>query len=106
MKGDPQAGSARPDDYSRDDRMNFDDKTIVTCAVTGGMEFNRTHPHVPITPAQIASAVIQAANAGAAIAHIHVRDPNTGAGSQDPTLYAEVIQRIRDSGVDVVINLT
>jgi uncharacterized protein (DUF849 family) len=86
--------------------MSFDDKTIVTCAVTGGMEFNRAHPHVPITPEQIASAVIEAANAGAAIAHIHVRDPNTGAGSQDPALYAEVVQRIRDSGVDVVINLT
>lgn len=86
--------------------LNAADKTIITCAVTGGMEFNRSDPHVPITPAQIAAAVIEAANAGAAIAHIHVRNPQTGAGSQDPALYADVVRRVRDSGVDVVINLT
>jgi uncharacterized protein (DUF849 family) len=86
--------------------VNFDAKTIITCAVTGGMEFNRAHPHVPITPTQIAAAVVEAANAGAAIAHIHVRDPQTGAGSQDPVLYAEVVRRVRQSGVDIVINLT
>ena len=86
--------------------MNFDDKTIITCAVTGGMEFNRAHPHVPITPTQITAAVIEAANAGAAIAHIHVRNPQTGAGSQDPALYADVVRRVRESGVDIVINLT
>jgi uncharacterized protein (DUF849 family) len=86
--------------------VNFADKTIITCAVTGGMKFNRAHPHVPIAAPQIAAAVVEAANAGAAIAHVHVRDPQTGAGSQDPALYAEVVRLVRESGVDVVINLT
>ena len=62
---------------------------------------------VPITPEQIADAAIEAAEAGAAIAHIHVRDPETGGGpSRDPALYGEVVERIRSSGTDVVLNLT
>ena len=63
-------------------------------------------PHVPVTPEQIATSAIDAAKAGAAIVHIHVRDPETGVGSRDTALYAEVAERIRDSGVDVVLNLT
>jgi len=84
--------------------MNYE--TFITCAVTGSGETADKHPDLPITPKQIAAASIEAANAGAAIAHIHVRDPETGIGSRDPALYREVVERIRDSGVDVIINLT
>jgi uncharacterized protein (DUF849 family) len=59
-----------------------------------------------VTPDQIAAAAIEAAQAGAAVAHIHVRDPKTGKGSRDPMLYREVVERIRASDIDVVINLT
>jgi len=86
--------------------MNFSEKVIVTCAVTGGMDFNRRHPHVPITPREIADSAIAAAKAGASVVHLHVRDPATGNGSQDPKLFKEVVDRIRDSSTDVVINLT
>jgi uncharacterized protein (DUF849 family) len=79
---------------------------IVTCAVTGGAPSTHLSPYVPITPEQIANECIAAAKAGAAITHIHVRDPKTGAGAMDPALYREVVQRIRDSGVNVIINLT
>ena len=61
---------------------------------------------MPVTPEQIAASAIDAAKAGAAIVHIHVRDPDTGVGARTTELYAEVVERIRDSGVDVVINLT
>jgi uncharacterized protein (DUF849 family) len=84
--------------------MNFD--VFITCAVTGSGETADKHPAVPVTPAQIADAAIEAAKAGAAIAHIHVRDPETGLGSRDPALYREVVERIRASDTDVVINLT
>jgi uncharacterized protein (DUF849 family) len=81
-------------------------KVILTCAVTGGTPFNRKHPSMPITPVQIADASIEAARAGASIVHIHARDPHTGNGSRDPALFAEIVDRIRSSGEDVVINLT
>lgn len=84
--------------------MNWD--VFITCAVTGAGATTAKSEHVPIAPAQIADAAIEAARAGAAVAHIHVRDPATGAGSRDPALYREVAQRIRASGVDVVLNLT
>ncbi len=79
---------------------------IITCAVTGGGDTTSKSPHVPVTPAAIATAGIEAARAGAAVVHIHVRDPVTGVGSRDPALYREVVNRIRDSGVDVMLNLT
>ncbi len=79
---------------------------FITCAVTGVGASTERNPHVPITPQQIAASAIEAARAGAAIAHIHVRDPATGRGSRDPALYAEVVARIRESGTDVVVNLT
>ena len=81
-------------------------KVIVTCAVTGNAPFNPKHPACPVTPAQICDAVVEAAGAGAAIAHIHVRDPETGEGSRDPALFKEVVDRVRQTGTDVVINLT
>src|SRR5258708_33576343 len=83
-----------------------DRKIILTCAVTGNAPFNRKHPAFPITPAEIASACVEAAKAGAAVVHIHVRDPKTGEGTRDPKLFKETVDRVRDSGVDVVINLT
>jgi uncharacterized protein (DUF849 family) len=84
--------------------MNYD--VFITCAVTGSGETVGRHPAIPVTPEEIANAAIEAAKAGAAIAHIHVRDPVTGRGSRDPALYREVVRRVRASGVDVVINLT
>jgi uncharacterized protein (DUF849 family) len=79
---------------------------IITCAVTGGADTVGKHPAIPVTPEEIATASIEAAKAGAAIAHIHVRDPKTGKGSMKLELYREVVERIRASGTDVVINLT
>jgi uncharacterized protein (DUF849 family) len=84
--------------------VNWD--VFVTCAVTGVGDTAGRSEHVPVTPAQIADAAVEAARAGAAIAHIHVRDPETGKGSRDPNLYREVVERIRASDTDVVINLT
>ena len=81
-------------------------KTVITCAVTGNAPFNRNHPAFPITPKQIARDCIEAARAGAAVVHIHVRDPNTGAGCRSPGLFKEVVDRVRDGNVDVLINLT
>jgi uncharacterized protein (DUF849 family) len=84
--------------------MNWE--AFVTCAVTGAGATTHKSPHVPVTPEQIANSAIDAAKAGAAVVHIHVRDPETGVGSRDVSLYAEVCERIRDSGTDVVLNLT
>ena len=84
--------------------MNWD--VFITCAVTGSGATVGKSPHVPVTPEQIATSAIDAAKAGAAIVHIHVRDPETGVGSRDTALYAEVAERIRDSDVDVVLNFT
>jgi uncharacterized protein (DUF849 family) len=79
---------------------------IITCAVTGGAPLTGKHPAIPVTPAQIATAAIDAGKAGAAIAHIHVRDPNTGHASADLALYREVMDRIADSGLDIIVNPT
>jgi uncharacterized protein (DUF849 family) len=79
---------------------------IITCAVTGGADTVGKHPAIPVTPAQIAEASIAAGKAGAAIAHIHVRDPATGKAARDLALYRDVVERIRDSGSDIIINLT
>ncbi len=84
--------------------MNFE--VVVTCAVTGAGDTTGKSPHVPVTPRQIADAALEAAQAGAAIAHIHVRDPQTGAGSRDVALFEEAVALVRKSGTDVVINLT
>lgn len=84
--------------------MNYE--VIVTCAVTGAGDTVGKHPAIPVTPKQIADAAIEAANAGATVAHIHVRDPETGKGSRDPKLYREVVERVRASNVDIILNLT
>ena len=84
--------------------MNFE--VVLTCAVTGAGDTTGKNPHVPVTPGEIATAAIDAAQAGATAAHIHVRDPETGQGSRDVGLFGETVDRIRDSDTDVVINLT
>lgn len=81
-------------------------KVVITCAVTGNAPFNPRHPAFPITPKDIAAACVEAARAGAAVVHVHVRDPKTGAGSRNPDLFKEAVDRLRDSGVDVILNLT
>ena len=75
--------------------MNFD--VMITCAITGDDTKVTKSPHCPITPEQIAAAAIEAAQAGAAIVHIHVRDPETGAFSMETRHYREVVKRIRES---------
>jgi uncharacterized protein (DUF849 family) len=82
------------------------DKVIVTCALTGGAPTADKNPAVPVTPEQLAKSGREARDAGAAIVHIHVRDPKTKQGSMDPTLYRETTERIRATGSDVIINLT
>jgi uncharacterized protein (DUF849 family) len=81
-------------------------KVMIACAVTGSADTPGKNPAVPVTPAQIAQSAIDAAKAGAAVVHIHVRDPQTTKPSMDVAHYREVVQRIRDSGTDVIINLT
>jgi len=79
---------------------------IITCALTGDSDTPKKSPHVPVEPAQIAADAIAAARAGAAVVHIHVRDPATTRGARDVALYREVCERIADSGVDALVNLT
>jgi uncharacterized protein (DUF849 family) len=79
---------------------------IITCALTGGAELSGKNTAVPVTPRELAESAIEAARAGAAIAHIHVRDPQTRRASMKLELYREVVDRIRQSGVDMLINLT
>ena len=86
--------------------MTINREVFITCAVTGSGDTLAKHPGVPVTPKQIADAAIDAAKAGAAIAHIHVRDPDTGKASRRLDLYRETVERIRSADVDVVINLT
>lgn len=84
----------------------FATEAFITCAITGAGDSTGVSNKVPITPEQIADSAIDAARAGAAIVHIHVRDPKTGKGARAPHLYREVVERLRASNVDVVINLT
>ena len=81
-------------------------EVFITCAVTGVGATTDRSELVPVTPVEIADAALEAARAGAAIVHIHVREPSTGGPSRDPALYREVVERIRASDVDVVLNLT
>ena len=81
-------------------------EVFITCAVTGSGDTTGKSDKVPVTPAQIADSAIEAARAGAAVVHCHVRDPETGKPSRDPGLFREVTDRIRESETDVVLNLT
>jgi uncharacterized protein (DUF849 family) len=81
-------------------------RVFITVAVTGNLTTPDQTPHLPITPAEIAEACLEAAAAGAAIAHIHVRDPATGQPSMELALYREVVERIRTRNEDLILNLT
>ncbi|KRD56922.1 3-keto-5-aminohexanoate cleavage protein [Ensifer sp. Root278] len=81
-------------------------KVFITCAITGNITQPEQTPHLPITPKQIADSALEAADAGAAIAHIHVRDPKTGRPSMELDLYREVLDRIRAKNSELIINLT
>src|SRR5688500_14614592 len=81
-------------------------KIMISCAVPGSADTPARNPAVPVTPVEIARSAIDAAKAGAAIVHIHVRNPETTRPSMEPALYAEVVDRIKSSGSDVLINLT
>ena len=81
-------------------------KVILTCAVTGENQYNKAHPNFPITPQQIADAALEAEQAGASSMHLHVRDPETGAGSRDPDLFLDMATRVRNNGVKAVMNIT
>jgi len=84
--------------------MNWE--VFVTCAITGAGDTASKSSHVPVSPQQIADSAIGAAKAGAAVVHIHVRNPETAVGARDTELYAEVVERVRAADVDVVVNLT
>ena len=86
--------------------LQMNSEVFITCAVTGSGSTQDRSPHVPRSPEQIASSAIDAAKAGAAIVHCHVRDPETGAPSRKVEYYREVTERIREADVDVVLNLT
>ena len=79
---------------------------FITCAVTGAGDSAGKSPHVPVTPAEIAAAALDAHRAGAAIVHLHVRDPHTGKASRDPDLFRELYERVRERSSEVIINLT
>jgi uncharacterized protein (DUF849 family) len=81
-------------------------EAFITCALTGAGDTVSRSERVPITPRQIADSAMEAAAAGAAVVHVHVRDPATGKGARDPKLFREVVDRVRSSGVNVVLNLT
>jgi len=86
--------------------MTMNTDVVVTCAVTGAGDTVDKHPAIPVTPEQIANSAIEAADAGAAIVHLHVRDPETGKGSRDINLFKETVELVRNSGRNVLINLT
>lgn len=79
---------------------------IITCAVTGSGDTAGKNPAVPVTPAQIADACVQAADAGAAIVHVHVRDPETRRGCRDTGLFRQVVEQLRERAPDLILNLT
>src|SRR3954454_4905764 len=81
-------------------------EVFITCAVTGAGDTVAASDKLPVRPPEIAAAALEAARAGAAVAHLHVRDPDSARGARDPALYREVVERVRASGEDVVLNLT
>ncbi len=81
-------------------------KVLLTAAVTGAGDTTHKNKHVPVTPKEIADSAIESAKAGATVAHVHARDPKTGGISHDVNHYREIVDRIRDSETDVIINIT
>ncbi|MEO0678952.1 MAG: 3-keto-5-aminohexanoate cleavage protein [Pseudomonadota bacterium] len=86
--------------------LEMNREVFITCAVTGSGATQDRSREVPRSPAEIAASAIAAAEAGAAVVHCHVRDPDTGAPARDGALYRELTERVRDAGTDVVLNLT
>ena len=84
----------------------MNDKTIITCAVTGSAPTPEKNPAVPVTPAAIAASAIEAEQAGAAVVHVHVRDPETGLRSTELAHYREVVERLEEAGSKLIVNLT
>ena len=82
------------------------DEVFITCAVTGNLTTREQHPELPVTPEEIANAALAAAEEGAAVVHLHVRDPATGKPSMELEYYKDVVARIRDRNKDLIINLT
>jgi uncharacterized protein (DUF849 family) len=80
-------------------------KVVITCAVTGAIHTPSMSPHLPVTADEIADAAIGAAQAGAAVLHLHARDPETGKPSQDPALFKPFLERIKNE-TDAIINIT
>ena len=80
-------------------------KVIITCAVTGAVHTPTMSPHLPITPDEITNQAVAAAEAGAAILHLHARDPNDGRPTPDPKVFMQFLPRIRER-TDVVVNIT
>src|SRR5260370_25203511 len=97
MGGGPSEGS-----MMREPR----DKIFITCAVTGNLTTPDQTPHLPITPEQIADACLGAAEAGAAIVHIHVRAPGSGKPSMEPGYYRDAVEPIRTSNTQRTLNIT
>ena len=81
-------------------------KIVITCAITGNITKPEQSPHLPITPEQIATSALEAAEEGASVAHIHVREPDTGRPSMRLDLYRDVMERIRARNRTLIINLT
>ncbi len=81
-------------------------KTVITCALTGGMDSAHMNPAIPVTPAELVQSALEAEHAGAAIAHIHVRDPETTKSSMDLALYREVVEGLKEANTKLIINLT
>jgi uncharacterized protein (DUF849 family) len=100
------AGPPEPRASERRTEETFSKPTILSCAVTGSFTTREHNAALPVSPEEIAGAAVEAARAGAAICHIHVRDPETGRPSMSLEYYREVVRRIRESGTDMVINLT
>lgn len=100
------SGNQSPGKFLLVEKIAMNNDVIITCAVTGAGNTLAKHPGIPVTPKQIADSVIAAAKAGAAVAHIHVRDPETGEGSRDVELFKEVVALVRASDTDVIINIT
>ncbi|SDZ05009.1 BKACE family enzyme [Tindallia californiensis] len=86
--------------------INLKNKVMLTCAVTGAGDTTKINPYVPVTPAEIASSALAAGKAGAAVVHIHARDPKTGGISHDVEQYREILQRIREADPELIINIT
>src|SRR6185295_12335288 len=103
--GGSQAPRGQRNSLKQNERFSMSDKVIITCAVTGAIHTPSMSPYLPVTPDEIAAAAIGAAEAGAAIVHLHARDPKTGKPDQTPEAFARFLPRIKQA-TNAVVNLT